>query len=141
MVSQAEERLKLIPEENRTGIKMSLVGFTAKKSGGYYGRTNDGQTYFILHACVYGSKKTPAWWVEISLWGSLADQALKLPLERCLVRASGDYWQVEYGQDKVRQTRLKTDTFGYRLKDQDWVDLKRGSEADSPIARRLASGD
>jgi single-stranded DNA-binding protein len=114
----------------RTGVRATLIGFTAKTDKSYFGKTQDGKTYLIIHVCVYGKKNTPAWWFEVSLWDSLAEMVNKLSVDRCLVKVEGNCWQVEYTRenDIQRQTRLRADTFAYKPHGSDWIEVKPQAE-------------
>jgi hypothetical protein len=78
----------------------------------------------------------------------MAELAKELPLERVLVRATGHLWEVERGDGVGRWTRLKAETFAYKLKgSQDWIEVKGEDKSSSDLsgsdilAKRLASGD
>jgi hypothetical protein len=141
MASEAEEKLKHIPVEDRTHVNIELVLWAGKHEGADHsqGKTERGDSFYNIDVCHGGGKKTPAWWFHITLYGSLADQAMKLNLNRCLIRATGPAFQTEWG-DKQRQTHLWASTFGYKVKGAPWVDLKPNEPAASErVSSELAT--
>jgi hypothetical protein len=116
----------------------TLTGFTGKKERGYAGVSPAGESFYFIWVCHGGSKHVLPWWFSVGFHGDLAEKVEKLPIERCMVRVTGSSWRRQYGDQE--QTMFKAETFAYKPKGQEWIEVKgeAGSESLPAVEDSLA---